>query len=565
MKASDAHDRAAATEAAVTEDAPLRALTARMLELHEVLAARGVSVTAQIREVLRIGLEAFGLEIGIVSSIRGETYRVEHVFAPGFDFKAGQTFELGQTYCSIAVLHPRAIAIHETGASEHSAHPCYQSFGLEAYIGLSLEVHGRQFGTLNFTSPSARAPFSEADKDLIELMARIVGALIERELAREELRQAKEAAEAASVAKSEFLANISHEIRTPLTTILGCAQLLQDEPADPADLRQKLDTIGECTRHLLALLHDVLEMSRIEAGQASFDPGPFDLRQLLEGVVAMFAGAPGAVAFEPQLDLAGLAGRVVGDERKLRGVLVNLLDNAFKFTESGAVTLRASAGAGRSLAVEVSDSGPGISALDLERVLAPFGQSARGKRAGGTGLGLALCREHVRLMGGELEVESAPGRGTRVSFEVPLERREPAPQRPRDDAPARALRVLVVDDHELNLELLLALLEAAGHEARGVTSGEAALEAALDWRPEVVLMDRSMPGMDGATATRELRAGPAGDAVVIGLSAHPFQEDRQAMLDAGADDYLVKPFLRDDLLGLIDHHAGAQGARAAGL
>jgi CheY-like chemotaxis protein len=295
----------------------------------------------------------------------------------------------------------------------------------------------------------------------------------------------------------------------------------------------------------------VLSISRIEAGKLSLDVRPFDLPELLSSVAGMVrARAEGkglALAYETSVDLPR---GVLGDDVKLRQVLLNLLGNAVKFTDQGRVVLRVRWADGRA-SFEVEDAGPGISPAERERLFQPFVQTESGRRSGeGTGLGLVISRQVVRLMGGDLLVESRPGHGSTFSFEVRL----PAAALPGSAAGARVVgleegqgqpRVLVVDDTVANRLLLERLLGYAGFEVRQATNGAEAVEAWTAFRPDAVFMDMRMPVMDGREATRRIRdleRGAAKRTVIVALTASAFEHERSDIRASGADEVVIKPF-----------------------
>ncbi|MBE2214615.1 MAG: PAS domain S-box protein, partial [Opitutaceae bacterium] len=386
-----------------------------------------------------------------------------------------------------------------------------------------------------------------------------------------ELRQAKAEAEAASRAKSTFLANMSHEIRTPMNAIIGFSQLMRRDGSLTPTQREHLGIIERNSEHLLALINDILEMSKIEAHRIVLQRAPFDLRQTARDLELMFADRARAKGLAFSVTTPDdLPEAVSGDEGRLRQILVNLAANAVKFTASGCVAVRlaleARPGEHWLLRARVEDTGPGIAAEDMPRLFKQFEQAAAGRAAGGTGLGLAISRELARLMGGDITVDSQPGRGSTFAVHVPLAAAEsPALARaPADGRHATRLaagqpsvRVLVVDDIEDNRRLLSEMLIATGFEVREAADGVQAIEQFDRWQPHAILMDVRMPVMDGNEATLRIRARPRGRAVkIISLSASVFAENREQMLAAGADDFIGKPFLEDVLLDKLGRMLG---------
>ncbi len=383
-----------------------------------------------------------------------------------------------------------------------------------------------------------------------------------------ELRAAKEAAESASRAKSAFLANMSHEIRTPMNAILGYAQLLRRAPDLDDSQKQKIDIIHSSGNHLLTLINDILEMSKIEAGRATLAVEPFDLRELLGDVQLMF----GELAAKKGLELTfeqdpHVPRALAGDAGKVRQVVINLLSNAIKFTERGRVTVRTSARTGAApdrhvVAIAVEDTGPGIESWDLARIFDAFDQADK-VRLGGTGLGLAISRNFARLMRGDLVVASTPGGGSTFTFSFEAgaasidairERvARPVPIGLDADQPAR--RLLIVDDVPTNRDLLDELLSHVGFTTRTAASGEEALVVTDEWHPDLVLMDLRMPGMGGLEAVRRLRKSGS-RAAIITVTASSMVDAEADARDAGADAFVRKPYQEAELLGVIGERLG---------
>ncbi|MEO6002778.1 MAG: PAS domain S-box protein [Opitutus sp.] len=378
------------------------------------------------------------------------------------------------------------------------------------------------------------------------------------------MQRAKEAADAASRAKSYFLASVSHELRTPLNGILGYTQILRRDPALSEKQREGVRVIHESADHLLALINDVLDLSKIEAGRIDLHPADLDLIGFAEGVERVFAPRARDKGILLKTDLAPELPRwVQGDEQRLKQIVYNLVANAVKFTNRGGVVFSVHAEPENVIRFSVSDSGPGISAADIAKLFEPFSQV--GEHTGtGTGLGLAISRSLVERMKGKLHVESNPGWGSRFWFDVTLPVASGAfPAAPQSsgrrvtgyEGPRR--RVLLVDDNATNRAVLVDMLTPLDFVLAEAVDGASALSEAEHFLPDLVLMDLRLPGIDGLTATRRLRAGPRSAAMkIIAVSASAYDVDRSECLAAGCDAFLAKPFREEELWGAIERVLG---------
>jgi PAS domain S-box-containing protein len=400
-----------------------------------------------------------------------------------------------------------------------------------------------------------------------------------RALEAERLEEERNAADVANRAKSAFLASMSHEIRTPMTAVLGFSQLLAEDSTLTDRQRDHVAQISRSGEHLLHLIDDILQMSKIEAGHVTIEPAPVDIDNLLADLHAIFelrVAAKGVSLHTRRAD--DVPATVSVDATRLRQILINLVGNATKFTEHGSIDVRVTradptecgVGTGDAIAIDVADTGPGVEATQLERIFGRFEQTELGRRApGGAGLGLAISRGLADAMGGRLSVASALGLGTTFRLVVPVTvvaesvgDSDPGQADPKvsSDAPAvdtspprpGPIRVLVADDAPENRLVVSIMLTAAGHEVAEACDGVEAIEVFRSWRPDLVIMDLQMPRLDGAAAMRQIRGLPGGDAVrLIAATASVFDDDRREVIEAGGDGFLPKPFTRSQLLDLV--------------
>ena len=391
-----------------------------------------------------------------------------------------------------------------------------------------------------------------------------------------QLQLTAQEAEAANRAKSQFLANMSHELRTPLNAILGFSQLMSQDSSITDAHQESLDIINRSGEHLLNLINDVLEMSKIEAGKVTLNNEPFDLHRLLQTIQEMFQIRAEAKGLWFKFILADdLPKYIVGDSRKLRQLLINLLSNAVKFTQTGGVTLRALVGSSEGLAANqaqlgfsILDTGKGIAPEELDQLFDPFVQTASGIQSeGGTGLGLSISRQFTELMGGTIQATSILGTGSTFSFNIQVELAESSQvaalsstKQVKQLAPGQPqYRLAVVDDQETNRLVLAKLLQSVGFEARTANNGKEAIALWQEWQPDLIWMDMRMPVMDGYEATRQIKNHPCTKkTIIIALTASAFSEQRGKILATGCDDFVTKPFPKQVIFDKLTQHLGVK-------
>ena len=438
------------------------------------------------------------------------------------------------------------------------------------------------------------AQVEERTEELIETNAQLQQEITKHQQTERQLQKAKDAAEVANKAKSAFLANMSHELRTPLNAIIGFAQLLGHNLSLDAEQRENLRIIHENGEHLLTLINQVLDLSKIEAGHIQLNLGDLDLYSLLDDLENIFRLKAEAKGLAMHLERSPELPRYIqSDEIRLRQILLNLLSNAVKFTEQGAVILQAScrqweeetlaplenvnaemAGVPQGpnsilLYFEVKDTGPGISSEEQEHLFEAFRQTQTGiETKGGTGLGLSISRKFIQLMGGDISVRSAVGMGTSFTFSFPgrtVSADSVTTKKP--DRHVLALRpgqipfrILVVDDQRNNRQLLTKLLNPLGFTIYEATNGEEAIGIWEKWRPDLIWMDMRMPVMNGYEATKQIKVRAKGRnaPTIIALTALSLAGEEQQALAAGCDGFLRKPFRETEVYDLLHEHLGVQ-------
>lgn len=411
------------------------------------------------------------------------------------------------------------------------------------------------------------SPIFDSDGNITKVV-HISRDITSRKLYELELKKSKEIAELASAAKSRFLANISHEIRTPMNAIINMTDMVLDTELT-ASQRQNLTIVKEASQSLLLLLNDILDLSRIEAGKLSLDVKPFSLRELANTVTALFTAQAmsKSIALTCYVD-SSIPDILIGDDLRLRQVLSNLLGNAIKFTESGTVAFKiTSQGVSEGQAhvtFEVVDTGIGIEQSQLDKIFGSFVQAddSLTRKYGGSGLGLTISSEIIKLMGSRIEVQSELGKGSRFYFTLTLPiATEPLTKQSsliEPIKPVKTASLLVVEDNPINQNIAVKVLSKIGHSVDVANNGQEALQMLKAKQYDLVLMDIQMPVMDGLTATEAIRQAQAGQAntniPIIAMTAHALQDDKIRCLQAGMNDYITKPINVQELYSVISKY-----------
>ena len=643
----------------------------------------GLDITARLTEALRLGTSLLGLEVGIIGQTRQGSHRIVAAVAEDSAIRAGLEFDLQDTLCSITLAENDIVAVEHMGRSRYQHMPCYLKCNQEAFLGAPIRVDGQIYGTVHFSS---RAPYyrlwDDNDREFVSLIARWIGARLERDFTQQqlaesdellrnaieaigeafviydpedrlifcndrykdlyktsapaivpgatfesilrygaergqyqeangridewlaerleahlsgntdleqplddgrwlrirerkttsghivgfrvdvtELFEAKEAAERANVAKSQFLATMSHELRTPMNGVLGMAQLLKMPDLSEDERLEYAEAILESGNTLLSLLNDILDLSKIEANALELRPTSFDPAIMLNHVAGLFRPNAQGKGLELRAEWRGTPGRqYLGDETRLRQMIANLVSNAIKFTDAGQITISGetspSDDGGAQIRFEVTDTGCGIAPEQQSLLFKPFSQvdGSSTRRFGGTGLGLSIVRRLANMMQGDAGVTSAAGKGSTFWFTAHLEPihhetpRVASPPVQSTSQPDQSCgTVLVVEDNAINRKVVKSMLVRQGYACFLADDGQQAVDMVTQGAvtPDLILMDCQMPVMDGLEATRHIRRWETGESrtrvPIIALTASAFAEDKARCDEAGMDDFLSKP------------------------
>ena len=402
----------------------------RIRALHDIISRPDLSFDEQIDATLQLGCRLLGTEIGKVGRqdpSKNTSEFLNTVVLSDLGAKRGMVLPLDKTFCQITFSSPKTIAISHVSESIYKDHPAASFVGMQSYIGCSINVYGEKFGTINFANRiPIETPFTEADKNLVNLMGSWISVMMERQIEAEELRKSKQAADAANLAKSAFLANMSHEIRTPLNAIIGYSELVSEELEELSYVQcnEDMSRITGSAKHLLKLINEVLDLAKIEAGQADLHLELIPIRQLIEEVIDIVQ--PMAKQAHNQLSCSYTQeiNDMSSDMVKLRQILLNVISNANKFTDHGNIDIEVNTDTSQSqtwIIFKIKDTGIGIPAEKQALVFQAFKQadSSTTRKYGGTGLGLSITKRFCEMLGGSIHLSSEVNKGTTITIRLP--------------------------------------------------------------------------------------------------------------------------------------------------
>jgi two-component system, sensor histidine kinase and response regulator len=474
----------------------------------------------------------------------------------------------------------QTLAIDDIYLAGHA--PCHldilEQFQVRAYAIVPILKQDQLWGLLSAYQNHGPRRWQPEELSLLGQVAHHLGVALYQISLLEQAQQAQDAAERANQAKSEFLSHMSHELRTPLNAIIGYAQFLQRDRSLSAEVQSSLSTINTSGEHLLSLINAILSMAKIEAGQMAVTLSAFTLPDLIQQLVDMLLPRANDKGVALTFSLPEtLPTYVQSDPGKLQQILLNLLDNALKFTDQGTIHLSVQVLATDDprcqLLFTVSDTGIGIPVDQASKLFQPFSQTTAGQaRQAGSGLGLAISRQFAHLLQGDLTLEPNQKVGSTFRLRLPVELVNPVELKPRPSpSPVIGLaadqpipRILVVDDNEPNRRLLVKLLETVGFEVQSADNGQAAIAQWQAWQPQLIFMDLRMPLVDGYQATRQIKATANSPPIIVALTASAFDEEQQVALDSGCDGFLRKPLREADLFNEIARYLGVRYLYDAG-
>lgn len=536
----------------------------RLRDLYEATSISGISLDEKIDETLRLGCRVLNMEVGKLGfqdpTMNTSTF-LNTIAPEELPAKRGLVLPLDKTFCQVTFSSDGPVAMHHVSKSKYKNHPAASFLGMEAYIGTTIFVNDKKFGTVNFSNRKPRKkPFTNIDRDFVNLLGKWISITMEQQISERELQAAKESAEKANYAKSTFLANMSHEIRTPLTAILGYSEMLLEDSEEKSeeDKKHEINSIIKSGSHLHGIINDILDLSKIEAGQLVIENIQCSIISLIKETEYIF----GPQAREKGLDFSTklnfpLPSEILSDPTRLKQILFNLCNNALKFTKEGEIILAVDfLDDENQIQVSVTDTGIGISESEQSNMFKPFSQADESisRKFGGTGLGLCISKQLAHKLGGDLTVKSTKNSGstfiTTIDAGIPSNELDiihstndttgETETNPHRIPKSLSGHILLAEDNIANQKLISKYILKTGLTLDVVENGQLALEKAASTKYDMILMDVQMPVMDGLEAIKRIRQDGSSVPIVC-VTANAMQDDKRLCFDAGADEFLTKP------------------------
>ncbi len=538
-------------------------------KLASLNARTDITLAEKEEQVIALSNKVLGTEFGRINKLDGDEMVIVCAVGYGSDFKKHDRSARANSLCNNSLAAGgSAFAISSLSEEGYAEHPAHTKMGIESYIGVPYFVSGKLGGTICFTSTS-QVQFNHFSKNFAQLVAYWLGNEIDQYRQQQALKEARNEATKASQAKTEFLASMSHEIRTPMNGIVGIINVLSETPLN-FEQRELLSTLQNSSKMLMAVINDILDLSRIESGKLELEVVLFSLREAVTETIEIFKPN----ASQKELSLAthfadDLPTKIYGDATRVKQILSNLLSNAIKFTDRGSIQVDVSAAQRNQntmISIAIKDTGIGISNEQMKLIFENFSQadSSMTRRYGGSGLGLSISQKLTKLMDGKLEVSSAEGVGSTFTLTFPVQQ-QPAQQ---SKEPAKAIPlakkareksgsglILLAEDIVVNQQVIRLMLEKIGHKVVIASNGKEAVEFASRRPFDLILMDVQMPVMDGLEATRQIRQLPGYDSTpIIALTANVFAEDEVKCKAAGMNEFMGKPVHLDRLRNMLSQY-----------